>query len=77
MASLEGGLEINFRCKDRDIGEEATGTGNDGPINNLFDTCAKHTGEELIRPGTVIDKCARQPFKALVVDQLVLLNDPS
>jgi hypothetical protein len=51
--------------------------GGDSPSNNPFVTCPKHTREEFIHPDMVIDGFARQPFKALVVGQSVLLNDPS
>ncbi len=48
-----------------------------GPIDNPLDACAKHALEELFCLDVAVDKCARQPFEALVVCQLVLLDNPS
>ncbi len=73
--SSESGLEVDLGCKNRDVGEKLSS--GQGPIDNLLDACTKHAREELFCLDVAIDRCAGQPFKVLVVFQLVILDDPS
>ena len=46
----------------------------DGPINNPIYACTKHAQEEFFCVDKAVNGCARQPFVALVVGELIFLN---
>ncbi len=72
---LEVRLEIDFGGQDRDVGKKSTGSNN--PIDDLLDACTKHAGEELFHLDAAVDRSARGPLEALVVDLTVLGDDPA